>query len=346
MASLKDVARQAGVSVSTASKVLNTGSEIERISEDCIARVRAAAKELEYRPNYHAQGMQRGKSMSIGLVIDVMHSRDLVGHPYFAKLISGVQSSASEAGYSLSLISGHNGTPAFDTGREYLGQGRIDGLVLLGVLTRTQQAGLSKLARDPVVIIQPRVPTELPSVDIDTSAGIVLAVEHLAELGHQRVLWLGPRDDRHQAFAAAAWEQGIQGKSCIFDRRRDTADTIQATCSTVMQHFEEHEPDITAVVCWNDLIAVGVYEAMRKLGKRIPEDISVVGFDDIQADVLSPPLTSVSHRLFDMGKRAGELLLEIIGSEKEPIEFAGRLEQIEALLSPRESTISIKETKQ
>ncbi len=339
MASLKDVAKLANVSVSTASKVLNTGSEIERLSDACIRRVRTAAKELSYRPNYHAQGMQRGTSMTVGLVIDVPHSRDLVGQPYFAKLIGGVQSACNEAGYSLSLISGHNGMSAFDTGFEHLGQRRIDGLVLLGSLSRTKAIELDRLTDFPVVIIQPQVPTRLPSVNIDTSAGISLAVRHLAELGHRRVMWLGPRDERQQAFAATAWEHGIQGELCILDGDREAASLIDAAGEQLLAHYEQHDPEVSAVVCWNDLIAVGVYEAMRHLGKRIPDDMSVVGFDDMHADLLSPPLTSVSHRLHAMGSSAGGLLFEIIGSGRPANEFAGRHVDVEATLSPRQSTI-------
>jgi len=231
MPSLKDVAELANVSVATASKVLNTGSEIERISLGCQQRVREAANQVGYVPNYHAQSIQRRRSFTLGAVLDVGNPGDSsitsswLGNTYWGALVAGIESHVHNTGYLLTVVGpGIDGERAPTRAAQMLRQNRLDGLVVFGeVIHRDEQiAAVSALPEAPIVTTHYRGTSLLPNVSFAEKTGVAMAVQHLAELGHKRALWLGPPPTtghdsdlhpRERLTVQALWEFDMRGSS-------------------------------------------------------------------------------------------------------------------------------------
>jgi LacI family transcriptional regulator len=182
----------------------------------------------------------------------------------------------------------------------------------------------------PIVVIQPRIETTLPVVEFDDEAAVRLLVRHLRELGHAELLWLGPlpaqlsrSSIREQAFMTEVWDAQLRGGSCRFDRNAerekhpdlDPDDLLMTIAENALAQLLAEQGDgrrFTAVVCYNDLVAIGACRALARRGLRVPQDVSVVGFDNAEAPFASPPLTTIDHKLPQMGRRAGELVLEMV----------------------------------
>lgn len=350
---LRHVAAEAGVSVATASRVLNRGKFAERISEPCADRVRAVALRLGYRTNYLARSIKLGRSDAIGLALELGEPGAartpavLIGNSYYQSLIAGIEAGTYETTYGLSLIGPGNGVTALERGLRAIEERRLDALIVVGFgLKPAQQQLLQGRERVPVVVIQPDATTKLPSVDFDDQAGVRLAVQHLAELGHRELLWVGPATSedmahavqREQYFMTTVWDLGLRGASCRFEAHRQPAGNRLHELAEAALGPQLRKPHrATAVVCYNDLVAIGVLRALAHRGYRVPQRMSVVGFDNIEADVAVPPLTSVDHRLFELGRRACALALESANAPVAPDGPAPR-EVLAPRLAIRDST--------
>jgi DNA-binding LacI/PurR family transcriptional regulator len=179
-------------------------------------------------------------------------------------------------------------------------------IVLCGPLLGLDEPGV------PVVAIEQSTVSHLPVVLWDEARAMELLLLHLAALGHQRIVWLGPETgalhaDRGTRCAEVAWAHGLSAESCRF---APAGDVIAAARSAMTAHLQRPRT-WTAVVCFNDRVAIGAQQAVQAAGLTIPGDVSVVGIDDIEAALATPALTTVNHRLRDMGRRAGELALEL-----------------------------------
>ena len=202
--------------------------------------------------------------------------------------------------------------------------------------------------RQPIVLIQPRMDMPQPMVDIDDQAGVKVAVAYLQKLGHRDVLWFDyplrafpTPADRKQNFLSAAEEARMHGtcyhlptwNSDVNDEEMEPV--IEAAMS---QRLAEGRR-FTAVFCYNDRLAVGAMRALRRSGLRVPEDVSVIGFDDLYGSMVIPTLTSVDTKMFDMGRAAGRMALELVMGEPEVFErLRGKREVLLPELRVREST--------
>jgi DNA-binding LacI/PurR family transcriptional regulator len=291
-----DVARHAGVSQSTVSLVLS-GKGAGRVSEATQERVRRSARELGYRPNVAAQALRLGSSRTVALLVPD------IANPFFNRVLRGAQRAAQAAGYTVALV---------DTGKdprweqqsfEALRAGPVDGYMLFNV------GAPDALGPDePVVLIELEAPGR-PSVRFDTEAGAEAAFRHLLELGHRRVGHLAADFDgltfhrreaaRRRVLAGAGLDPAAQPRvvtEIAIDAAHDAAGPLL-----------DQSP--TAVFCDDDLIAAGLYLAARDRGIPIPEELSVVGFDDMDfARVLTPPLTTVALDGEKLGATGFELL--------------------------------------
>ena len=348
MPSLKDVAREAGVSVSTCSKVLNRGKECNRISDACAEKVRAAARRINYVPNYHAQRMRKARSAAVGVVLSIDKQEELVVAPsYFGLLVGGMERQARRAGRALTLIGPYEHETAVERGLRHLRQKRLDGLVVPGIMSRFVSPPILEVSGHPVVLIDYDGPTRLPVIEADLESGMRMALEHLAELGHRRVLYLGPLDRPKQrwraaVFAAQAAAAQLQGLHCryprppIGDERCAEIDAAREAMAAWLA--SEHSP-VTAVIGFNDQAAVAAYAALRAVGRRVPEDVSVIGIDNICSEMATPQLTTIDHGLTEMGGRAVELILGMTqGGKARQAEMAGHREQVRTHLVVRSST--------
>jgi LacI family transcriptional regulator len=352
MIKLSDVAEAAGVSVTTASMVLNPGKQRCRVRPECAERIKLAAQRLNYVGNYHARAMQLGKAETIGLAIDigdpgrVNPATVAMGGMYFSLMAAGVETHTHFTGYNLTVIGPGLEERAPDRGLRQILQRRLDGLVVAAVLPSIRTSRLiCEQPSVPVVLVEFDGVTKLPVVTYDEEQGIVKAVKHLIDLGHRKLLWLGPATDaagrREQHFIRAVWDAGLKGSSCRFEnpeqqpaRSNVLGDAAQAALSAHLSQPRE----FTGIVCYNDAVAVGAYGALMNAGLRIPQDVSVVGFDDFVAEFVFPRLTTVSHVLHEMGLKAAQMAMEMASDPQAIERLRGHREVIAPELVVRSST--------
>jgi DNA-binding LacI/PurR family transcriptional regulator len=293
-----DVAHRAGVSQSTVSLVFS-GKGRGRVSAATQEKVRRVARELGYRPNVAAQALRLGSSRAVALVVPD------VTNPFFARVLRGAQRAAQEAGYTVALVDTGNDRRWEEQSFEALRAGPVDGYLLFEVMP---PEGLA--ADEQVVLIESRAPRR-SSVRFDSEAG---AFEHLLELGHRRIGHLAAdfdaptfhlrEDARRRVLSAAGLDPDALPRAVTqitIDDARDAAGPLL-----------DQQP--TAVFCDDDIVAAGLYLAARERGLRIPRDLSVIGFDDMDfARVLEPALTTVALDAELLGATAFALLEERMG---------------------------------
>ena len=295
-----DVARRVGVSQSTVSLVFS-GKAAGRISARTEAAVRAAAAELGYRPNVAARALKMGAARTVVLVVPD------ITNPFFGGLLRGAQTAARAAGYAVALIDTDNDRDWGAASAEALHAGPADGLLLFEVDPPRRAAG-----SETIVVIESEGRGH-PSVRLDSEGGTDAAVRHLLELGHRRIGHVASVHDRPTfKLRRRAVDRLLEG-----DVPRIRTDFIlDAACDAAHELLRAH-PELTAVFCDDDVIAAGAYLAARRLGLRIPADLSVVGFDGLDIGrVLEPPLTTVVADAAGLGRVAFELMLALLAGKR------------------------------
>ncbi|MGO3090390.1 MAG: LacI family DNA-binding transcriptional regulator [Galactobacter sp.] len=311
-----DVAQAAGVSKSLVSLVLN-GSD--KVSSASAAAVRQAIKDLDYHPRRAATDLATSRSFVIGVLIDEF------SNPWFVDVLDGLAQVMAPHGYRFSVVD----SVAAGT-REPLATLRslgADGLVV----ARDVSAGALDTLTDPAVVVGTRlhIPASVPLVANDDAAGAALAVGHLRELGHTRLAHLsvtgGAGRARAASFAAAAPDGLVQ------DTRDDTG-TEAGGYRAALKLLRAH-PDVTGIFAANDVVAIGALGAARELGLRVPEDLSVIGYDDTDlASTRLVDLTTVDDRSSDVGAEAARVLLaRLEAADGDPMPDGGS----QVLLQPR-----------
>lgn len=352
---IREVAINSGVSTATVSRVLAGGAERKRCSAEAIRRVETVAAQLGYRVNYHMRSVRRKRSDAIGYITErsgPLHGNQ-AGDWYFEQLGKGVQNAAQKAGCMVAHVQTDSATArdrsALARGIQYVQERRLDGLILPGILS-SFHGRLDDATHDnmPIVVIEPVDQTRWSCIYFDEVAGMQLILDHLLALNHRRLLWLGPAPAapnrsvaREQAVLRAAFSAGVQGHCCFYGHGHnvDLGELASLAEQAVLDYLAGDPAPFTAIVAYNDLAAIGACRALARRGIRVPQDVSVTGFDDHCAALAWPPLTTVSHELFELGKRAGELVLEMIDAN--PTERA-QLRQHRETMTPhlviREST--------
>jgi LacI family transcriptional regulator len=306
---LEDIARQAGVSPSTVSRVLN-GSK--RVADDKRASVLAAIEQHQYRPNPVARGLVHGRTMMIGVLAQDISS------PFFARMISGIEQGLAPTAYRSILTTSHWQTDDLeDEGHslELLVERRVDGVIVLA--GRIPDAELREVAaRIPLVVVARRVPgLESQCLYLDNEGGGYRATRYLIGLGHTRIAHItgtpGHPDaiDRLTGYHRALAEAGLPADAELVVEGRFTEDSGLAAVEELLARGAR----FTAIFAANDQSAYGVMLGLFNHGYRIPTDASLVGFDDqfLSAYTL-PPLTTVHHPTVELGHAAAEGLLRMI----------------------------------
>ena len=313
---LREVADVAGVHPGTASRALNAETR-PLVNEETAQRVLRAAGELGYRPNPIARGLKTNRSFTVGVLIpDLMN-------PLFPPIVRGIQDRLEEAGYTPLIANTEN-----DPERERIDFERLRARQVDGFITATARRDddlLTQVAAigTPVVLVNRRLEQAvLPSVVGDDRAGMRLTIEHLADLGHRRIAYLaGPQQVstgylRYEGFLEAMRDRGLDPDPELI-RFGDAFTEVEGMrlCSELL---DGGEPP-TAIAAGNDLVALGCYDVFDERGIRCPEEISVVGFNDMPcAGRFDPPLTTVRLPHYDIGACAAELLIELQGEVQAP----------------------------
>ncbi|HUA28844.1 MAG TPA: LacI family DNA-binding transcriptional regulator [Streptosporangiaceae bacterium] len=316
---LRDVAVRAGVHPATASRALNPETRI-LVSEDTARRVLDAAAELGYSPNPVARSLRTRRSHTVGVLIPDLNN------PLFPPIVRGLEDRLAAAGY-VALI---GNTDSDDTRErmvfDQMRARHVDGLVL--ATARLHHPLLAEAARAdlPVVLIN-RLAQDysFPSVSVDNERGVRMAVSHLAALGHRRIAYIaGPQEmstglSRYRGFVTAMESSGLQVDSdlVVFAKAFTVEEGLR--CGRILL---ERRGGCTAIAAGNDMLAVGCYGALDEAGLSCPEDISVVGFNDMPfIDRLRPPLTTIRFPHYQVGTEAAQLLLERIAEHSGPVKI-------------------------
>lgn len=304
---MDDVARAAGVSRAAVSLALRGSSKVSPARR---AEIEKVAQELGYRPNANASQLARASRSTIGVMISDLHN------PVNAEIFDGFTPEVFAASEETYLASGFNSAERERLAIESFLSHRVSGVVLIG--SRLPQAEIEELADSLPTVVVGRPMGNVNSVSVDDAAGGRLATAHLIGLGHTRIAHIsggtgagGQR--RQQAFLAAMNEADLDAGATV-----EEGDYTQSTGLAVAKRILSSPDRPTAIFAANDLTALGVMGAASDLGLRIPEDLSVVGFDDIPiaaTDFVS--LTTVSYGRAEMGAMARQLIQGLLGAEEE-----------------------------
>jgi LacI family transcriptional regulator len=310
MATIRDVAKRSQVSPSTVSRFVNGKIRVE---ETTAARIQGAIRDLGYRPHRVAKHLATGKAEALGLVVPS------ITNPFFAVLAEAVETEAYGAGYSVLLCNTHYDRDREETYVSFLENTLADGLLYVGMHAQNDRL-LGVLGRHlPVVIVDEWVEGLPPvhTVFVDNYSGGLVATQHLLQLGHRRIAFLGGPEglmtvmERFRGYKESLSQADIPLDPAIIRFGSYTEDFGEVAFPHLM-----HRPDPpTAIVAANDLIAVGLMRSASRLGVEIPDHLSIVGFDDIPY-AESIRLTTVRQPVQELGRKAARLLLEVLGADK------------------------------
>lgn len=339
---IHDVAERAGVSIGTVSAVIN---HKDTVSKGTRRKVLEAISELNYRPSAAARRrLKPAAEKSIGLVIKEIHN------PYFADIVTGVQQTASERGYHVLVVSSERAYDLEQELVELLVAKDVEGIIINPLYD--EKADLSHLfevkrRNIPLVLIENVRGIQASMVDVDNIEASKEAVTYLIGLGHKHIVhFAGPQYSMHSNERIEGVRRAFSGHRLIFAEHdiihagARLEDGYQAALAFFRDKNKEARP--TAVTCYNDLVALGLIRALRELGLRVPEDVSVIGYDDIDmASYASVPLTTIHVPKQQMGQRATDMLIQHIEASD-----AGVIEKecLEAKLVVRASTGALHES--
>jgi DNA-binding LacI/PurR family transcriptional regulator len=311
--SIKDIARVARVSHSTVSRALqNTGA----VNPETAERIRHIAGSMGYRPNVVGRSLATRRTKTLGIVVTT------VADPFVAEVIAGVEDVAQRDGYAVYLANSNADPEREISAVRSFGERRVDGVLVMASRVGSMYMPLLHELHVPIVLIDNQHPGEFAySISIDDRAGARLAVGHLVKLGHGRIAYIGDR-------------YGLQSEE---DRLRGYIDELQGASLNVNSElitFGDGKPEggqramksllalrepPTAVFCYNDMTAMGALRCLHAEKYRVPQMMSVAGFDDLSmSSFLEPPLTTVRQPKADMGRRAARMVLELLkGNESE-----------------------------
>ncbi len=303
---MADVAKLAGVSLQTVSRVINDSPHVRA---DTRERVQDAMRKLEYRPNPVARALVTGRSRTLGVV-----SFDTTLHGP-ASTLFGIERAAHEADYFVSIVSLRSlASSSVVSAVERLRDQGVDGILVIAPQESATAAMLHLPEDVPVVAAEAGPDDSVPLVAVDQFEGAQLATSHLLELGHRTVWHIsGPVDWLEAQDRMRGWRSTLEAAGAPAPPVLHGDWSARAGHELGRDLAANH--DVTAVFVANDQMALGLLRALHEAGRRIPGDISVVGFDDIpEAEYFTPPLTTVRQNFNEMGRRSLLLLLEQIES--------------------------------
>ncbi|MGG4405665.1 LacI family DNA-binding transcriptional regulator [Geobacillus stearothermophilus] len=306
MASIKDVAKRANVSTATVSRVLrNTGN----VTEETRQRVLEAIEALNYQPNVLGRYLRRMETETVLVVVpDIMN-------PFFSKVLRGIEAVALKHGYQVLLGDTQNDARLEEQYLNVLPQRQVDGMIFL--TARIRKELMEEMARQfPIVLACEYLEgADIPTVSIDNISSARKATEHLIRLGHCRIAHLsGPMNiilsrDRLRGYQQALAQHELEADAALV---QEGDFTYESGYHLTLKLLALEKPP-TAIFAANDEMAIGAVKAIRHRGGRVPDDVAVVGFDDIHmASIFEPSLTTIAQPMFEIGQKAMELLLALI----------------------------------
>jgi len=332
-ASIKDIARLANVSHSTVSRALR---DSPLINPETARRIQRIARESGYRASAVARGLVTRKTRTIGVVVTT------IADPFIAEVVSGIEQAANDNGYSV-FLADSNADPARERNVvQSFAERRVDGILVTSSRVGALYLPMLSEMKVPIVLINNQHPGAfVHSVMIDNVQGSRDAANHLIGLGHRRIAYLGDQfgyqsdTERFAGYRQALDEAGLPFLPDLVVH----GDGKPGAATTAMDRLLKLDNPPTAVFCYNDMSALGALRSIRLHGLRVPDDLSVIGFDDLfLASYLQPPLTTVHQPMHRMGLLAMENLLKLMSGHD-----SANTVKVPAELIVRESTASPRE---
>jgi len=315
---IRDVAKEAGVSRQTVSRAFNDKGEI---SPETKQHVLDIAQRMGYRPSGLARSLTTNRTYTVGLLIP-----DISYH-FFSLIAKGVETISSAAGYSLFLVNtlrnAQRETQALDT----LWDRRVDGIILYASFLSPEQLAEYVARYQHVVFINcqnvPEGKGKIATINVDDAFGAKTAVTHFIENGHSHIAFLsGPDFSISGRRRLAGFEQGFQENGFTVNQNLiyECFPDFQGGYDRTTQLLKDH-PEVTAILAYNDMTAVGAMRACQDIGRKIPDDVVIIGFDDIpMASILRPALTTIRISKQDLGKLAMSMLIDLIDGQEKVIQ--------------------------
>lgn len=314
---IKDIAKLAGVGVSTVSRVINQHTDVK---DETRSHVQEIIEKYNYIPNNSARNLKRNESMDVGILIKGMYN------PFFARMIQSIEKRLSYAGYSAIIHYNIEGNKDIDAANEFIMEKKLKGVICLGGdFDQLTDQEIQRLGV-PFILASTEIPDKLnrelfSSVIIDNEKAAYDAVKYLFELGHKKIALIttGNEDKsvgtiRTQGYLRALNEQKIEKRENYFDVGAYTFETGYEAMSRLLEKAD----DITAVFAISDVMAIGAAKAICESGKKIPEDISLIGFDDIDyAAFYNPPLTTVHQPVEEIAESTADIMIGILDDDLE-----------------------------
>jgi DNA-binding LacI/PurR family transcriptional regulator len=310
--SIYDIARAAGVSPSTVSRALE---DHPRIGAETRKRIQELAREMDYVPSTVARSLTARKTWTIGMVLPT------ISDPFMGRVVEGVEQAAIEAGFNVFISTSQNDRQRELAAVEMFQKRRVDGIIVMASHLFDGSPHPSYHSRVPVVSINEQNPGEgMLFVAIDDRSGARVAVEHLLALGHRRIGYVGvPDRPQSNQYRLKGYQDALQAANKTIDP------TLVITIAGTIDHDRIGEASLepllageaTAVFCYNDATAIGLLTACARRGLAVPEQLSIIGFDDIDmAAYTFPPLTTVRQPRFELGQRAMRMILALLEGQK------------------------------
>ncbi|MGJ7918970.1 LacI family DNA-binding transcriptional regulator [Neobacillus sp. LXY-4] len=318
MATIKDVANEAEVSVATVSRVLNN---VGYVNEETRKRVEKAISKLNYKPNAVARSLFKKQSKTIALIVPD------IKNPFFPEIARAIEDVMSREEYTLILCNSDEKVEKEKKYLEVMKQKYVDGVI---IVTSTLTPKYIEENGTPIVALDRPIGNDIPSISVNNYEGARQAVQYLKSIGCNKIAHIrGPEniinaDERFNGYMAEVGQEPWFNEDYIVTGNFNVVETTEVTKKLLDKH-----PDIDGIFAGNDYMAVGVIKAAVELGLRVPADLSVIGFDGIQlCQLTSPEITTIAQPIYEMGHKAAELLLELI--EGRPVdkmhqEFAVKL---------------------
>ncbi|WP_276356585.1 LacI family DNA-binding transcriptional regulator [Cohnella caldifontis] len=316
---IREVSEKAGVSTAAVSYVLN--GRIGKVSQETVDKVRKAVDELGYIPDFSARSLAGNRSKLIGVVIPQTEDRKqlLLQNPFYSELVCGIEARLRQSGYHMILSGVDKGEGYLDTSM----QRNLDGAIIMGIYQESFYEDLKKV-RLPIVLIDSYIhDSYFHVVGVDDELGGYLATKHLIDNGHTAVALVtgsirkdGVMEKRFLGYKRALKEAGLfYNPDYVFE------DSVSYEYGQEAGRvIAEKHPDITAVFAVSDMVALGVISGLAEAGRHVPDDVSVIGFDDISvARMCHPPLTTIRQDIVGRGSMAAERLLQAITDSEESL---------------------------
>lgn len=326
MISIKDVAKHAGVSVATVSRVLNNSGYV---GKDTRIKVEKAIKELNYKPNEVARSLFKKQSSAIGLIVPD------ITNPFFPELARAVEDTAIQLGYNVILCNSDEDENKEQNYLDVLQQQYVKGII---VSSNTMTAKQIEQLNIPVVSIDRVISKGLPTIVVENKKGAMMATRFLQSKGCRRIGHIKGTsgvvnaEERCEGYKEIVGGEPWFKETYITEGQYDMQSSIQATLELLQRH-----PDIDGIFAANDIMAIGAIKAAYQLGRKVPQDIAIIGFDGISlSKATTPELTTIQQPIYEMGEKATKMLVSLM--ERQQTVEQENYKILDVSLIEREST--------